>query len=301
MFNWHFGRLSAVALLFAVAPICLAQLPEVGADADEDSAWWESLAAVHLETPGDPWAPGLGVSERGGASVVRFGRFTSVQVNVDASGANILGDAANEPTIAVSPTQPNQIVIGWRQFDTIDSDFRQAGWAYSHDAGATWTFPGVLEPGVFRSDPVIACDADGRFHYLSLTSGFTTSLFSSDDGGVSWSDPVFAWGGDKQWFTIDRTDGPSRGRMYQAWSIAGNPRKLRMMNWSGDGGMSWTEPVEIPMTPRWGNLCVDRRGNSTSPGLYLANSSPRSWPYPRASMIRYLNRLIHPCSPTTRG
>ena len=89
-----------------------------------------------------------------------FGVFTSFQANVDASGNNILGDAANEPAIAVDPTDPNKMVIGWRQFDSINSDFRQGGWGYTTDGGLTWTFPGVLEPGVFRSDPVTKSDED---------------------------------------------------------------------------------------------------------------------------------------------
>src|SRR5215831_16474738 len=33
--------------------------------------------------------------------------FTSYQVNVDASGNNIVGDAANEPAITVDPTDGN--------------------------------------------------------------------------------------------------------------------------------------------------------------------------------------------------
>lgn len=80
--------------------------------------------------------------------LLRRGPYQSVQVNVDAFGWNIIDDAANEPTIAVDPTDHNRIVIGWRQFDTITSNFRQAGWAYSHDTGRSWTFPGVLEEDV---------------------------------------------------------------------------------------------------------------------------------------------------------
>lgn len=76
-----------------------------------------------------------------GRSVV--GPYVSIQVNVDAVGRNILGDAANEPSIAVNPTNPENLVIGWRQFDAVLSNFRQAGWAFSLDAGQTWTFPGV--------------------------------------------------------------------------------------------------------------------------------------------------------------
>ena len=44
--------------------------------------------------------------------ISQFGVFTSYQANVDASGNNILGDAANEPSIAVDPTDPSKMTIG---------------------------------------------------------------------------------------------------------------------------------------------------------------------------------------------
>src|SRR5262245_8874331 len=52
---------------------------------------------------------------------VQQGSYTSVQVNVDVNGQNIVGDAANEPSIAVDVLHPNRFAIGWRQFDTISS------------------------------------------------------------------------------------------------------------------------------------------------------------------------------------
>src|SRR6266508_2372448 len=58
--------------------------------------------------------------------ISRFGPFTSFQVNVDANGNNIVGDAANEPSIAVNPTDGSKMGIGWRQFDSVLSNFRQA-------------------------------------------------------------------------------------------------------------------------------------------------------------------------------
>jgi hypothetical protein len=109
---------------------------------------------------------------------------------VSATGANITGDAANEPSIAMDPTNPNRLVIAWRQFDTITSNFRQAGWAYSHDGGLTWTFPGVLEPGVFRSDPVVRADSNGVFYYMSLRGDFTCQVFLSRDGGCHLSGAI---------------------------------------------------------------------------------------------------------------
>src|SRR5207344_3279577 len=95
--------------------------------------------------------------------------FSMNQVNVNTSGQNILGDAANEPNIAVNPLNENVIVIGWRQFDNVSSNFRQAGWSYTSDGGQSWTFPGVIEPGIFRSDPVLDYDSSGNFYYNSLT------------------------------------------------------------------------------------------------------------------------------------
>ena len=99
----------------------------------------------------------------------------TVQVNVDQFGMNILGDAANEPSIAIDPNNPNNMAIGWRQFDTISSNFRQAGYAYSTDGGLNWTFPGAIEPGIFRSDPVLDADNNSNLFYYSLStsSGYT--------------------------------------------------------------------------------------------------------------------------------
>jgi len=128
--------------------------------------------------------------------------FFTVQVNVDGNGDNITGDAANEPSMAVDGTDPRKMVIGWRQFDTISSNFRQAGHGYTRDGGLTWTFPGVIEPGVFRSDPVLDSDAEGNFYYNSLTSSgydMWCHVFKSTDGGATWDGGTYAHGGDKQW------------------------------------------------------------------------------------------------------
>ena len=114
--------------------------------------------------------------------ISQFGVFTSFQANVDANGNNILGDAANETSISVDPTNGNKMVIAWRQFNSINSDFRQAGWGYTTDAGIHWTFPGVLENNVFRSDPVSLADQTGKFFYLSLESTQNLDFFCTDAG-----------------------------------------------------------------------------------------------------------------------
>ncbi|HET9605935.1 MAG TPA: hypothetical protein VFO87_02720, partial [Nitrospira sp.] len=145
----------------------------------------------------------------------------SYQVNVDANGQNIVGDAANEPSITVDPTNHNKMAIGWRQFDTLSSNFRQAGWGYTTDGGVSWTFPGVLQPNVFQSDPVLLSDDTGRFFYLSLLESLFTNLWRSLNGGQFWGNLGLATGGDKQWFAIDNTGSVGHGFQYQAWSTAG--------------------------------------------------------------------------------
>src|SRR6266699_4129015 len=143
--------------------------------------------------------------------ISQFGPFVSHQVNVDANGNNIIGDAANEPSVAVDPTNGNKMTIGWRQFDSVLSNFRQGGWGYTTDAGTTWTFPGVLENNVFRSDPVTNSDEAGTFFYLSLLQTLCENMYRSTNGGQSWTELQLdgnAGGGDKQWFTIDKTGGP---------------------------------------------------------------------------------------------
>lgn len=180
----------------------------------------------------------------------QHGAFTSYQVNVDASGRNITGDAANEPSICVDPMNHNLMTIGWRQFNSVASNFRQAGWAYTTNGGASWIFPGVLENNVFRSDPVLNSDNSGRFFYLSLLTTFYDNMWRSLDRGHSWANIAPADGGDKQWFTIDNTSSSSgRGFQYQSWSTAGNNYGGRQFTRSTNSGLTWLDPVNIPNSP----------------------------------------------------
>jgi hypothetical protein len=207
--------------------------------------------------------------ETGPRMISQYGSFTSFQVNVDANGQNILGDAANEPSIAGDPTNGNKITIGWRQFNTVNSNFRQGGWGYTIDGGTTWTFPGVLENNVFRSDPVLNSDNAGHFFYLSLLQNFFDDLWGSLNGGQSWANIAPADGGDKQWFTIDNTNSSGHGFQYQSWSTDGNNFNGRQFSRSTDSGLTWMNPINIPNSPAWGTLDVDSNGNLFIGGVNL--------------------------------
>jgi len=197
--------------------------------------------------------------------ISQFVVFTSYQVNVDANGQNIVGDAANECAISVDPTNLSRMAIGWRQFNSVLSNFRQGGWGYTTDGGTTWTFPGVLEDNVFRSDPVTNSDETGTFFYLSLLETFCENMYRSTNGGRSWTElqpDGLAGGGDKQWFTIDKTGGPGHGFQYQS-SDGGDCDNSGVVEFqrSTDGGITWQAPIAIPNSPNIGTLDVDTNGN----------------------------------------
>jgi hypothetical protein len=215
----------------------------------------------------------LGTSPR---MISPYGSFTSYQVNVDAQGNNIVGDAANEPSIAVDPTDGNKMTIGWRQFNSVQSNFRQGGWGFSTDGGIHWTFPGVLENNVFRSDPVLNSNETGDFSYLSLRETFYDDIWRSINGGSSWTRLTFGdvSGGDKQWFTIDKTNGPGHGFQYQAWSTSGNNFGGRQFSRSTDNGATWMSPIFLPSSPVWGTLDVDTNGN-----LFIGGASNFTSPF----------------------
>src|SRR2546425_757448 len=83
----------------------------------------------------DPDPPSAGTGEHSPLIIISAPFGTSFQVNVNGSGQNIVGDAANEPSMCLDPNNPNRIAIGWRQFDSTNSNFRQSGVAYTTNAG----------------------------------------------------------------------------------------------------------------------------------------------------------------------
>ena len=252
-----------LAALLALVPLAAAYPADPGT----------SPAAEPLEQPPADFEPAARVGPPQTAVPAIRGMdqpagFTSVQVNTDVNGMNIVGDAANEPSIAVKPDNRDQIAIGWRQFDDVADDFREAGNAHSTEGGATWTAPLPLEDGTFRSDPVLAADSEGRFYYSSLSfdaqSNINAQFFVSTDGGATYSGPFEAFGGDKQWFDVDDTGGIGDGHVYMAWQIFGNESSSPLLS-------------TVPPTPR-------SPGNRPSKSPRCCDSAPsRSAPTARCT------------------
>lgn len=220
------------------------------------------------------------------------GIFQSIQVNVDAAGRNIVGDAANEPSIAVDPNNPTQMAIGWRQFDTILDRFRQSGIANSQDAGQTWSSPSpnVLRPNDFSSDPVLGAGPDGRFYYYALQpdrgpGDWACYMYHSDDGGITWPDEVYAWGGDKAWMTIDQTSGIGRGNIYIKWNLSFTCCSGSFTR-STDRGQTFMIPTAVPGNPRSGTLTVASDGN-----LFIVGAIGSGFSVVRSSNAQFENQL----------
>jgi hypothetical protein len=250
-----------------------------------------TLRGFHHEIPDDEFIPvSRDVMPTSPAYRISTPSFFSVQVNVDSLGQNIVGDAANEPSIAVDQTNPNRMVIGWRQFNTVTSNFRQAGFGYTTNGGQTWRFPGVIQPGIFRSDPVFDSDADGNFYYNSLTtvsSTYRCDVFKSTDGGSTWGPGTVANGGDKQWMTIDKTGSQGRDHIYSSWTSSYSFCPPGFFTRSANGNLSYESCVVIPDDPFWGTLAVGPAGE-----LYMAGVGNTAFVVAKSTTARDSSHVV---------
>jgi hypothetical protein len=255
--------MSYFKVLTARLLICLVSTAALGT-ASGQAPTWDPHTKTPLEKYDNPPAPYIFRLETSPRMISPYGSFISYQANVDQNGNNIIGDAANECSISVDPTNTSRMAIGWRQFNSVTSNFRQGGWGYTTDGGMHWTFPGVLENNVFRSDPVTNSNETGTFFYLSLLETFCENMYRSTNGGQSWTElqsDGLAGGGDKEWFTIDKTNGPGHGFQYQSSDGINCSGGGVQFQRSTDGGVTWQAPIVIPNEPTDGTLDVDTNGN----------------------------------------
>lgn len=123
-----------------------------------------------------------------------------------------------EPSIAINPKNPNNIVVG-----NVMDDYH-----YSFDGGKTWISNKLQSDfGVF-GDPCIIADWDNTFYYLHLANpdgrsgdSFLNQIViqSSQDGGKTWNNGTGIGKNeptqqDKEWAVVH----PVSGQLYVTWT-----------------------------------------------------------------------------------
>jgi hypothetical protein len=176
----------------------------------------------------------------------------------------------NEQDIEVDPEDPDHMVISANDYESCCDQFYT-----TFDGGRTWTVGDMSAEDVTRvgSDPVTVFDpVSGNVIHSSLNFTFTEEGLADDgdlvvslseDGGITWGDPVVVAGGlgddddplqlfnDKEWMVTDTNpDSPFYGRTYLTWtqfrSRSGQFAESPIFEaHSDDGGVTWTEPKEI--------------------------------------------------------
>jgi hypothetical protein len=187
----------------------------------------------------------------------------------------------NEPTIAISTTDPKTMVAGSNDYNTPNSD-AWCGFYTTHDGGKNWTesfIPGypsgpqsALTGFGGAGDPVCVAAPDGSFYFAGIAFkrarmqqnpigfgwhlGLDNCVFvaRSTDNGDSFSQVVIVWAAfeslvrfdDKEWVAVDPNNA---NNVYLAWVIFTGMLTARLMlSRSTDGGQSWSRPIAISET-----------------------------------------------------
>ena len=174
--------------------------------------------------------------------------------NVEIHRYNGMGYAPCEPSIAVSPVNPQHVVAG----SILDNVY------WSEDGGATWTKDRLTSPhGVF-GDPCVVAGATGDFYYLHLSDpsgrGWSdASLLDrivcqrSKDDGRTWSRGSFmglngSKDQDKEW-TDASPDGKSLATCWTQFdrygSTAAEDSSVILCSTSNHRARRWSKPVRI--------------------------------------------------------
>ncbi|MEM0472470.1 MAG: hypothetical protein QXX84_06205 [Sulfolobales archaeon] len=185
----------------------------------------------------------------------------------------------NEPSIAVNPTNPRNIVVAAHDYG--DPFYLVGIVVYrSFDGGKTWSGPSrmVATYGDSLSDPSLAFGRDGTLYlsYLSVGAFSEITLAISRDGGANWSfvralNYSFAAFYDKPWIAVgpDPTN-PMRDIIYITYTEFKGYYEVNLsikLIRSRDGGRTFEGPFRVSWEGRypdtlvqWSYPVVDRNG-----------------------------------------
>ena len=178
-----------------------------------------------------------------------FGQFPNIQVNSDTL------TTCNEPSIALNPNNPDNIVIG-----TNNTYFFS-----SHDGGNHWTEGKMFSSMGVWGDPSLAFDLKGNLFFGHLSGEPPLSgrwadriiIQKSTDGGLTWNDGSFTGLNrpkfeDKEWVSIDLVSSLYKNNIYVAWTEfdklfdPDTIYKSRILfSRSTNTGETWSNPIQI--------------------------------------------------------
>ncbi len=177
-----------------------------------------------------------------------------------AVGGTLYASAEVEPSVAVNPTNPNNLIGAWQQDRWSNGGARGLGSAYSLDGGGTWTRTTVpfshcsggtaANGGDYEraTDPWVTVAPDGTAYQIALAFSNQANrnnailVARSTDGGRTWSNPVTlrsdgaASFNDKESITADPTDARY---VYATWDRLTGDNGPAWFARTTNGGASW--------------------------------------------------------------
>jgi hypothetical protein len=256
-------------------------------------------AQLHVELLGSRSVPSVSpIDVIGHLPAAEYNQFIPNAVNFQGNGN--FQDWGNEPSVAVNPLNPNDIVVAtfaYGSFITSGRGSTNASIWYSTDGGADWTirFPIPISPAPGQgvpNDQTYAYDSNGVLHAAMLTFGLTSSnpglnIFegTTTDPNADGVDgrPATVWQWDSNPVNVYNN---SLNDADQPWLVLGNGQAYvgygafldngkhgdgnveMRVSASADNGATFTTDNNINSTNNNGSLSVT--GN---PGIRLATDS----------------------------
>jgi hypothetical protein len=179
------------------------------------------------------------------------------------------GKRAAEPSIAINPSDPKNIVIA-----TSDGNIN-----YSFDSGQTWARTKLTSQFGVYGDPVLVSDDKGTMYCLHLSDASGEGLKNeksldqiichiSKDGGKTWEEgSPLGYNAPKDqvkpWATTD-----SKGNLYVTWTqfdkynSSDSACQSTVLISSTSNGKKWSKPVVLTQTP---GACSDDEKSTSTP------------------------------------
>lgn len=192
----------------------------------------------------------------------------------------------NEPSIAVNPNNPRQIVAAYQVAATA---------AFSSDAGEHWTLASTTAPKDYAVSGDVSVAFDNKGHaflcYIAFDKLGTENYWAhnatrngifvrrSDNGGKTWNpepstvishptEPGIPFE-DKPYIAADtNSKSPYAGNLYVGWTQFTLTKSVMLFSRSTDDGNTWSAPIEISSReglPRDDNGAVEGFSGAIAP------------------------------------